>query len=156
METINDIVREIATEMLNTSMQDITAERIHGWATRLGATCKESLRVGNAAKMREVLEWFWSKRSMLDFCHNNLSTKTWEDWDKVYCFLREFADKVQAALAEPLRNCDVGTAEEQIGRWHKFCKTQTNCEECPCHKKEEDLTAMCFAHWSQMPYEEEK
>lgn len=55
MKTINDIVREIATEMLNTSMQEITAERIHGWATRLGATCKESLQVGNAAKMRVEL-----------------------------------------------------------------------------------------------------
>lgn len=154
METINDIVREIATEMLNTSMQDITAERIHGWATRLGATCKESLRVGNAAKMREVLEWFWSKRSMLDFCHNNLSTKTWEDWDKVYCFLREFADKVQAALAEPLRNCDVGTAEEQGMRFKKFCNDHQapwhGCTNCPVLMSEK-----CAIAWSQMPYESE-
>lgn len=54
MET--NIVREVAEEMLNTSMQEITAERIHGWATRLGQvavaksatttpTCKESLQV---------------------------------------------------------------------------------------------------------------
>lgn len=60
----------------------------------------------NQLKMREALEWFWSKRSMLDFCHNNLSSKTWEDWDKVYHFLREFADKVQSALSAPSRNCD--------------------------------------------------
>jgi hypothetical protein len=56
MET--NIVRKVAAEMMNTSMQDITAERIHGWATRLGdaATAKDSLQVGNAAKMREALE----------------------------------------------------------------------------------------------------
>ena len=65
METIDEIVREVAAEMLNTSMQDITAEVIHSWATRLGEvavskmetttpTCKESRQVGNAAKMREA------------------------------------------------------------------------------------------------------
>lgn len=66
METIDEIVREVAAEMLNTSMQDITAEVIHSWATRLGEvavskmetttpTCKESRQVGNAAAMREAL-----------------------------------------------------------------------------------------------------
>jgi hypothetical protein len=57
METINDIVRKVAEEMLNTSMQDITAEIIYKWAVRIGdaATCKESLQVGNAAKCKELL-----------------------------------------------------------------------------------------------------
>jgi hypothetical protein len=41
MET--NIVRKVAAEMMNTSMQDITAEVIYGWATLLGdaATCKK-------------------------------------------------------------------------------------------------------------------
>lgn len=49
METTNEIVRKVAEEMLNTSMQDITAEIICGWATRLGdaATCEKSSHVGN-------------------------------------------------------------------------------------------------------------
>lgn len=64
------------------------------------------MKTSNVKSIREALEWFWGKRSMLDFCHNNLSDKTWEDWDKVYCFLREFADKVQSALSAPPRNCD--------------------------------------------------
>jgi hypothetical protein len=58
METINDIVLKVAVEMINTSMQEITAEVINGWATRLGdaATGEKSSQVGNSAKMREALE----------------------------------------------------------------------------------------------------
>lgn len=123
---LDDIVRKVAEEMSNTSMQDITAEIIYGWATRLGeaATCEKSSAVGNAAKMREALEWFWSKRSMLDFCHNNLSTKTWEDWDKVYRFLREFADKVQSALSAPARNCDLYKTEDEA--YQAYLKVMEN------------------------------
>ena len=51
-----DTVRDIAEEMLNTSMQDITAKVIYGWATRLAA-CEQSVtdcnHLGNAAAMRE-------------------------------------------------------------------------------------------------------
>ena len=38
-----DIVREVAQEMLNTSMQDITAEVVYGWASRLADACKQSV-----------------------------------------------------------------------------------------------------------------
>ena len=38
-----DIVREVAQEMRNTSMQEITAESINGWATRLAAACEQSV-----------------------------------------------------------------------------------------------------------------
>lgn len=59
METINDIVREVAQEMLNTSMQEITAERINEWATRLAAACEQSVtdcnQLNNTAAMREAL-----------------------------------------------------------------------------------------------------
>ena len=106
MEKINDIVREVAAEMLNTSMQEITAERIHGWATRLGATCKESLQVGYAAKMREAL--------MMISCIDTRRLK------RLLCELVEadipgggqinniisVVDKAKAALSAPARNCD--------------------------------------------------
>lgn len=52
-----------------------------------------------------------------------------------------------------LRNYAVGTAEEQYERWQKFCDTQARCEKCPCNK-EGDISAKCFARWSQMPYKE--
>ena len=52
--------------------------------------------------------------------------------------------KANKILAKPPRNCEVGTAEEQIerhGLWCVLSKT-TCCKECE----------KCFAMWSQMPY----
>ena len=55
-------------------------------------------------------------------------------------------DKAKAALAEPVRNCDVGTAEEQVKRHRDLCNSNV-CKCAPSCK-------ICFAKWSQMPYEE--
>ena len=66
-------------------------------------------------------------------------------------------DKAKAALAEPIRNCDVGTADEQAERFHSFCKSnkQTgdvySCERCRLNQIED-----CELAWSQMQYEEVK
>ena len=52
------------------------------------------------------------------------------------------------ALSEPLKNCDIGTAEEQLKRHSKWCATSKDfsCAPTMCRK--------CFADWSQIPYEE--
>ena len=60
-------------------------------------------------------------------------------------------DKAKAALAEPIRNCDVGTAEEQKQRFDVFC-SRGNCDNCQL--AEESVWANCAIRWSQMPYEE--
>lgn len=58
----------------------------------------------------------------------------------------------------PLRNCDVGTAEEQGNRMRRFCAKQKrngiiNCGYCPIkHQYERD----CTLDWAQMPYEAEE
>ena len=57
--------------------------------------------------MREALEYLLKQRDILDFCHNNLGSKTWEDWDKVYNALRKAIEKAMCALAKPPRNCDL-------------------------------------------------
>lgn len=59
---------------------------------------------------------------------------------------------VREFLSEPLRNCDVGTVEEQIKRWNKLCETYAHCDECPCNA-DRCITSECFARWAQMPYE---
>ena len=70
--------------------------------------------------------------------------------------------QIKQALAEPLRNCDVGTAEEQVKRWEDFCASKhigwkigtplikyTPCN-CPCYKNNQ-----CnWFVWGQMPYKE--
>ena len=63
-------------------------------------------------------------------------------------------DKAKAALAEPLRNCDVGTAEEQYARVRAFCKRHKvglRCVDCPVNGV---LPKNCALIWAQMPYEE--
>jgi hypothetical protein len=71
---------------------------------------------------------------------------------------------VKSALAEPPRNCDVGTPQEQIKRWEKFCqehheywkpgKSLTAIQRCncPCHEG----NGCNYFIWAQMPYEEVK
>lgn len=63
--------------------------------------------------------------------------------------------KAKFALVKPLRNCDVGTAEEQTRRMEaEYCYVQKSCyespsgRECPLHKAEVD----CRLIWAQMPY----
>lgn len=71
------------------------------------------------------------------------------------------------ALAAPPRNCDVGTADEQMRRYCKFTLRYNPCsyegyarcaEDCPIHKKltqEGHGELLCQLEWAQMPYEAE-
>ena len=61
---------------------------------------------------------------------------------------------VVAALSDPPRNCDVGTAEEQYARVRAFCKRHKvglRCVDCPVNGV---LPKNCALIWSQMPYDE--
>lgn len=77
----------------------------------------------------------------------------------------ELHRKVDAALAEPIRNCEIGTAEEQTERYRKFCSAHKylasdftylckgfgkgRCPFSSSHTK-----SQCEFAWSQSPYEE--
>lgn len=81
--------------------------------------------------------------------------------------IRESAfEKVLEALKEPLRNCDVGTAEEQTERYRKFCSAHKYlgsdfsymCKgfgkgRCPFFNS--NTKSKCEFAWAQMPYESE-
>lgn len=133
-------VRGIAQEMLNTSMQDITAEVVYGWASRLADACKQSVtdcnQLGNTAKMREALE---AIKDTLDKWRLN-GVEYWQ--------YSELFDIANTVLSAPPRNCDVGTAEEQYRRFLKFCHGEI-CEKCPVHD-----ARSCKLAWAQMPYGE--
>ena len=66
-------------------------------------------------------------------------------------FLRSI-NEIKAALSLPRRNCDVGTAEEQVDRFNKFCLYR-KCSECQFNSDKNFLE--CGVRWSQMPYESE-
>lgn len=61
-----------------------------------------------------------------------------------------------AALAAPARNCDVGTVDEQIERFHHQCfeyhtgRCSPHCRTLPAKTRQE-----CAIKWAQMPYNEE-
>lgn len=58
-------------------------------------------------------------------------------------------------LEKSLRNCDVGTAEEQAERFKKFCYIYPlNCSGCP-FKNIANTHNECAIFWLQMPYESE-
>jgi hypothetical protein len=81
-------------------------------------------------------------------------------------FLRRL-NEVKTALSLPLRNCDVGTGEEQYARFKKWCEhefykrpmnplTGEPCKSCPCYSVSVNGIDGCnYLHWSQMPYEGE-
>ena len=53
-----------------------------------------------------------------------------------------------------LRNCDVGTPQEQIKRFKAFCEKFKDCKGCPF----QSLlcpSAECALHWSQTEYKKE-
>ena len=91
-------VRGIAQEMLNTSMQEITAEVVYGWASRLADASKQSVtdcnQLGNTAKMREALE---AIKDTLDKWRLN-GVEYWQ--------YSELFDIANTALSAPPRNCD--------------------------------------------------
>lgn len=78
------------------------------------------------------------------------------------CISEEGADNVDDmiavvddALAAPPRNCDVGTVEERVKRYHEFCRGRV-CETCPAMTAEKDdlEDGSCIIQWEDMPYEE--
>lgn len=60
----------------------------------------------------------------------------------------------EAEIGRPRRNCDIGTAEEQLDRWQAFCnKFDDDCTGCLCEGFGCSF-AHCYSKWAQMPYEE--
>ena len=89
----------------------------------------QRLAPGNAAAMREALETIHNKVNSLD-----------EDCgvDPV-----EVMDLARAALSAPARQCDVGTAEEQMKRFDEFTSKYWPL-------------GMSALQWAQTPYEAEE
>ena len=98
-------------------------------------------QLGNAAKMREALILVQKK---INYLIGSLTVP-----NSLVANRMEINGIINAALSAPPRNCDVGTAEEQMKRQHDtMCNTTKACPDSDwsCRK--------CFAEWAQMPYEE--
>ena len=66
--------------------------------------------------------------------------------------ISELKQIAEAALAEPVRNCEVGTPKEQNERHNKFCYYHRSYEKC-CGGCPLNGEPCCELSWAQMPYE---
>ena len=72
--------------------------------------------------------------------------------------------KLENELEKSLRNCDIGTAEEQERRWRSNCGSGIpNCKHCKVYERagksglvnDKNMVRFdCRLIWAQMPYEE--
>ena len=125
-----DTVRDIAEEMLNTSMQDITAKVIYGWATRLAA-CEQLVtdcnHLGNTAKMREALE---DARRFVSASTQRTDRDLLIMDEKRGAYVltpKETLIKIDAALSAPPRNCDIMDWRTAWAKWRTECHPQKPC-----------------------------
>ena len=95
-----------------------------------------SEHVGNKAAMRDACANI-AEYAKAASCHT--------DDSHLLGYLYQIERWAESALAAPPRNCDLGTAEEQVSRHRIWCKCGGDCA-VSCK--------MCFAKWSQMPYED--
>ena len=99
-------------------------------------TSEKSSVVGNSAKMREAL--MEASIALSSATHHHMTEDDAKDCLAV----------IEAALSDPPRNCDVGTADEQSERFDRWCdrKNIKDCWGIGCRK--------CLIAWAQMPYKE--
>ena len=98
-------------------------------------TREKSSVVGNSAKMREAL--MEASIALSSATHHHMTEDDAKDCLAV----------IEAALSDPPRNCDVGTADEQSERFDRWCdrKNIKDCWGIGCRK--------CLIAWAQMPYD---
>lgn len=113
-------------EKVNPAHPDKVADRIAG-------------AIGDAAAMREALEKVLEILNMEWDAHRETSAM----W--------EMQEICTAALSAPPRNCDVGTVEDQLVRFDRFCGAKVHCRECVLRN-----SCSCGFAWAQLPYVDRK
>ena len=106
----------------------------------------------NAQKMREALDEIVNHHCRN--CPEDTQYGCGVNIEGLLGFKCTLLKQARVALAAPPRNCDVGTAEEQMKRFREFCET----EKCGRYRCRSGCKATCIDRcavaWSQMPYEE--
>ena len=149
-ETIADIVAEMRA-LSNPISDGIIAIDGRSIADRLEAAHRRER--GDCAKLREAVKL--CLRGMCGYCRMDAEARGMTTECVNGC---EVMLGAKAALAAPPRNCDVGTAEEQDERFHRFCVMQRkgSCAGCPDPVGGRTVAngiRECALVWAQMPYE---
>lgn len=135
------------------------------YADRIEAAEKrENVQIGCAPAMRKALVWLSETgfRSPEGGWMCITLKRVQKDGKPCSIEVPPYAeDVINAALAKPPRNCDVGTVEEQHQRFIDYC----NACDCPmgCIYRKEFVGMLdtrcasmlkCYIRWAQMPYKE--
>ena len=135
-----------------TMIKNVTVQEL---ADRLEAAAKrEKAQHGNAAAMREALTNL-TRYGESDIRQLEQLAKRAIDND-IYGggILQDLCGAIRegkSALSAPARQCDVGTAEEQLSRWKVYCKEGK--ARCLVEGKWRFVNCTaCFADWAQMTY----
>lgn len=147
-----DVIEESAGENINTFQRELVAD-LRNEAKRLDTACNNQLSTsfGNTAAIRKALEL-----CIEEMCkHCRSAARSDGTSPRPYINGCETLRVAKAALAEPVRNCDVGTVENQEERFFHYClsnaqkgEAQDRCKKCPL--KFPNIS--CEILWSQMPY----
>lgn len=134
-------MRRVA-DRLEAALKRERAEARVFWTKKCRETITEHDRycspVGNAAAVREALVAISDALCEHPYDHDD----------------DELVNIANAALSEPPRQCDVGTAEDQFDRFAKHC-IDKDCDSCEHGNRGRSL-AHCALRWAQTPYEAEE
>ncbi len=124
----------------------------------MSTTCREELR---------------SIKDSIECCLLQNVRKGDVDIDALGTWCNAVVKRINAALAKPDRNCDVGTVKEQTERFNDFCESNMqhykdmfgdgldgwDCkDDCPIGKMidcEKAVADRCQLAWAQLPYTNE-
>ena len=99
-------------------------------------------------KLREALE---AARLFVTNCNTPLTTPL----EGCGMSRAEVMNIIDTALADPVKNCEVGTAMEQGERFAEYCHQhkhpESECLLCPLFGQ---TGGYCELAWAQLPYEE--
>lgn len=111
---------------------------------------------GNEAAMREAaVSVYYSLEKLRPFSLHLDDVGRMREFNHLICLAK---NRLDAALSAPARNCDVGTADEQIARFNEFCDSEwqdsgsANCGNCPLWVSGR-IGHDCQIRWEQRPYE---
>ena len=65
--------------------------------------------------------------------------------------MRQLCVAIKREKHKPVRNCDVGTTEEQSARFQRFCDKYTICHKCPLWRGGGPVYR-CYSFWSNLLY----
>ena len=103
-----------------------------------------------SSKLREALAKCMEFGKKIDESLGSDESTVWTcRYERSYA--KAIEEIAKEALAEPVRNCDVVTADEQYNRFIHCCTSR----KIPCRRSDTFSCTKCYAVWSQLPYESE-